>query len=270
MAGRWLRSQVGSSVRVAMTALRVGMAFGVGSLAAAAALAQQPQPAASPQHGQTLASTCLGCHGIEGYRNAYPDYAVPRLSGQHADYLQAALKEYRSDARQYPTMHLQALSLSDQDITDVATYLAGKPLVAATSSASPPQIPQPAVVCTSCHGQDGIGVSPTVSVTRRAARQLHRARAAGISDGLSQESDHERHGGFPEAGGHRHHRELLQQPEAGTPYGVPPLFQLDSLDRRKSLPAICAASPVTGIHPAAPGAARGRSLRCFRPAQALT
>jgi cytochrome c553 len=135
------------------------MAVGVGSLAAAAALAQQPQPAASPQHGQTLASTCLGCHGIEGYRNAYPDYAVPRLSGQHAQYLQDALKEYRSDARQYPTMHLQALSLSDQDITDVATYLAGKPLVA-PSSASPPQVPQPALVCTSCHGQDGIGVTP--------------------------------------------------------------------------------------------------------------
>lgn len=159
MAGRWLRSQVYSSVRVALTALRLGMAVGVGSLAAAAACAQQPQPAASPQHGQTLASTCLGCHGIEGYRNAYPDYAVPRLSGQHAQYLQDALKEYRSDARQYPTMHLQALSLSDQDITDVAAYLAGKPLAAA-SSASAPQIPQPAVVCTSCHGQDGIGVTP--------------------------------------------------------------------------------------------------------------
>jgi cytochrome c553 len=160
MAGRWLRSEVCSSVRVAMATLRVGMAVGIGSLAAAAAFAQQPQPAAaSPQRGQTLASTCLGCHGIEGYRNAYPDYAVPRLSGQHAQYLQDALKEYRSDARQYPTMHLQALSLSDQDITDVATYLAGKALVA-PGSASPPQVPQPAVVCTSCHGQDGIGVTP--------------------------------------------------------------------------------------------------------------
>jgi cytochrome c553 len=144
-----------------MSTLRVGMALGIGSLAATAAFAQQPQPAAapSPQHGQILASTCLGCHGIEGYRNAYPDYAVPRLSGQHAQYLQDALKEYRSDARQYPTMHLQAMSLSDQDITDVATYLAGQPLAAA-SGASPPQVPQPALVCTSCHGQDGIGVTP--------------------------------------------------------------------------------------------------------------
>jgi cytochrome c553 len=84
---------------------------------------------------------------------------VPRLAGQHPEYLAAALEEYRSDARQYPTMHLQALSLSDQDIADVAAYLASKPLVA-TSSASPPQVPQPAVVCTSCHGKDGIGVTP--------------------------------------------------------------------------------------------------------------
>lgn len=161
MAGRWLRSQVCSSVRVAATLLKVGVA-GLGSLAAVAAFAQQPQPAANPQRGESLAYTCLGCHGIEGYRNAYPDYAVPRLSGQHAEYLQDALKEYRSDARQYPTMHLQALSLSDQDIVDVATFLAGKPLAAASgaSAASQPEIPQPAVVCTSCHGRDGVGVTP--------------------------------------------------------------------------------------------------------------
>jgi cytochrome c553 len=142
-----------------MATLKIGVPVSLASLAAAAAFAQQPQPAGDAQRGATVASTCLGCHGIEGYRNAYPDYAVPRLSGQHAEYLQDALKEYRSDARQYPTMHLQALSLSDQEIADAAVYLAGKPLVAA-SSASPPQIPQAAAVCASCHGKDGIGVTP--------------------------------------------------------------------------------------------------------------
>jgi cytochrome c553 len=142
-----------------MTTLKVGVTVGLASIAAAAALAQQPQPTGDAQRGQEVASTCLGCHGIEGYRNAYPDYAVPRLAGQHAEYLQAALKEYRSDARQYPTMHLQALSLSDQQIADAAAYLASKPLVT-VSSASAPQIPQPAIVCASCHGKDGIGVTP--------------------------------------------------------------------------------------------------------------
>jgi cytochrome c553 len=161
MAGRWLlRSQVRSSVRVAMTALRVGVAIGLGALAAAPAFAQQAPVTGNAQRGATLASTCLGCHGIQGYRNAYPDYAVPRLAGQNPAYLEAALKEYRSGARDYPTMHLQALSLSDQDIADVAAYLASKPIVAATSSTSQPEPPQAAAVCTSCHGKNGIGVTP--------------------------------------------------------------------------------------------------------------
>ena len=142
-----------------MTALKVGLGLGLGSLAAATAFAQQPQPTGNAQRGATLASTCLGCHGIQGYRNAYPDYAVPRLAGQHPEYLVDALKEYRSGARQYPTMHLQALSLSDQDIADVAAYLASKPVVAA-SSTSQPQAPAAAAVCMSCHGANGIGVTP--------------------------------------------------------------------------------------------------------------
>ena len=144
-----------------MTALRVGVAVGLGSLVAATAFAQQPAPTGNAQRGASLASTCLGCHGIQGYRNAYPDYAVPRLAGQHPEYLVAALEEYRSGARQYPTMHLQALSLSDQDIADVAAYLASKPVVATTTAAATaPAPPQAAAVCASCHGRDGIGVTP--------------------------------------------------------------------------------------------------------------
>ena len=177
MSGRWLRSRVSSSVRVAMTALKVGLGVGLGSIVCATALAQQPQPAGNAQRGATLASTCLGCHGIQGYRNADPDYAVPRLAGQQAQYLASALQEYKSDARQYPTMHLQAMSLSDQDIADVAAYLASKPLVAASgSSASAPQVPQPALVCTSCHGKDGIGVTPMYpSLAGQHASYLSRA-----------------------------------------------------------------------------------------------
>ena len=159
MAGRWWGSCLGL----------------LGSLLAATALAQQPPLKGNPQQGEILASTCLGCHGIEGYRNAYPDYAVPRLSGQHADYLVAALGEYKSDARQYPTMHLQALSLSEQEIADVAAYLAGKPLVGASGTSAPP-VPQPAVVCTSCHGRDGIGVTPAYpSLAGQHASYIERA-----------------------------------------------------------------------------------------------
>lgn len=74
--------------------------------------------------GRELGYSCLGCHGIEGYRNAYPSYRVPKLGGQKAAYLVIALKGYRDGTRQHPTMTGQASSLSDKDIDDVATYLA--------------------------------------------------------------------------------------------------------------------------------------------------
>ena len=36
--------------------------------------------------------TCTGCHSSPGYRNAYPGYTVPKLGGQKADFLAAALR----------------------------------------------------------------------------------------------------------------------------------------------------------------------------------
>ncbi len=70
--------------------------------------------------GETLGYTCLGCHGVVGYRNAYPSYRVPKLGGQKAAYLVVALQGYRAGARSHPTMVAQASSLTDQQIDDVA------------------------------------------------------------------------------------------------------------------------------------------------------
>jgi cytochrome c553 len=128
------------------------------SALAASAYAQAQASPADAHRGRTLSYTCLGCHGIEGYKNAYPDYSVPELEGQHPEYLVAALHGYRDGDRSHLTMHSQASVLSDQDITDVAAYLAGKPL---TSDAKPQgTVPKAAVLCTSCHGQDGVAVVP--------------------------------------------------------------------------------------------------------------
>lgn len=77
--------------------------------------------------GRLKASTCMGCHGITGYNNVYPTYRVPKLGGQHAEYIVAALKEYRSGDRPHPTMHAQASTLSDQDIEDIAAFLSHAP-----------------------------------------------------------------------------------------------------------------------------------------------
>jgi cytochrome c553 len=47
---------------------------------------------------------------------------VPKLGGQHAQYLADALKGYRAGLRSHPTMRAQAATLSDQDIEDIAAY----------------------------------------------------------------------------------------------------------------------------------------------------
>ncbi len=97
---------------------------------AAACLLAGPALAADPpaiqgdaQAGAQKVSMCIGCHGILGYKAAYPElYHVPMIAGQNAPYIVAALKEYASGARSFPTMDAIARSLSEQDMADVAAY----------------------------------------------------------------------------------------------------------------------------------------------------
>jgi cytochrome c553 len=74
--------------------------------------------------GEIKAYTCMGCHGIPGYNNVYPTYEVPKVGGQHYEYLVLALHAYRDGERDHPTMQVQAQSLSDKDIEDVSAYFA--------------------------------------------------------------------------------------------------------------------------------------------------
>ena len=80
------------------------MAIAALSLLAGVFLAQPAAADGDAEAGMELAYSCLGCHGIEGYRNAYPSYRVPKLGGQKAAYLTIAIKGYRAGTRQHPTM----------------------------------------------------------------------------------------------------------------------------------------------------------------------
>ena len=75
--------------------------------------------------GKQLTYTCQGCHGVTGYKNAYPNYHVPKIGGQTSQYLANALSEYRTGKRKHPTMQAQAESFSEQDIADIAAFLSG-------------------------------------------------------------------------------------------------------------------------------------------------
>jgi cytochrome c553 len=90
---------------------------------AAAAPATATPPAGDAARGKQLTYTCQGCHGVEGYRNAYPNFHVPKIGGQSPQYLVNALNDYRQGKRKHPTMQAQAQSFSDQDIADIAAFL---------------------------------------------------------------------------------------------------------------------------------------------------
>ena len=113
------------------------------------------------ERGKELAYTCLGCHGIEGYRNAYPSFRVPKLGGQKAAYIVAAVKGYRDGERAHPTMVAQAESLTDQQVEDIAAYLAtmGTSTVEAGGSENVPAFDK-AATCVACHGENGISITP--------------------------------------------------------------------------------------------------------------
>ncbi|TMH03585.1 MAG: cytochrome c [Betaproteobacteria bacterium] len=66
---------------------------------------------------------CVGCHGILGWRTAFPEvYKVPKLGGQHEAYIVKALQEYKSGERTHPSMRAIAASLSDREMADLAAY----------------------------------------------------------------------------------------------------------------------------------------------------
>jgi cytochrome c553 len=93
---------------------------------ASTAPAAAPAPApltGDPARGKELTYTCQGCHGVTGYRNAYPNYHVPRIGGQAPQYIINALTEYKQGTRMHPTMQVQARSFSAQDIADIAAYI---------------------------------------------------------------------------------------------------------------------------------------------------
>jgi cytochrome c553 len=97
--------------------INLGVVAGALALTAATAFADGDSAA-----GKVKSQTCMGCHGIPNYTNVYPTYHVPRLGGQHAAYIVAALKAYKAGLRDHDTMHANAAGLNEQDMADIAAY----------------------------------------------------------------------------------------------------------------------------------------------------
>jgi|SRR5689334_23359703 len=138
-------------------ALRI---LGLVVLALAPLAVQAQAPTGDATRGKALAYTCNGCHAIPNYKNVYPTYSVPKLHGQRPEYLVSALKAYKSGERSHGTMHSQASSLNEQDMADVAVYLAGPQVLTQSKNDVPATArPKATEVCLACHGTNGVGIT---------------------------------------------------------------------------------------------------------------
>lgn len=111
----------------------------------------------SVEAGQQKAEMCIGCHGIPGYQNSFPEvHKVPKISGQSDKFIVSALTAYKKGDRKHPTMRGIAGSLSEQDMADLAAFYASHTDKTAAETASAPSDVVKALLekgaCASCHG----------------------------------------------------------------------------------------------------------------------
>lgn len=96
--------------------------------------------------GRRKTVTCNACHGQSGFKS------MPRLGGQSAAYLVAALHAYKEDKRVHATMRDVAHALSERDMADLAAHYASAPQVVGESVVTAPDV---VGRCATCHGVDG-------------------------------------------------------------------------------------------------------------------
>ena len=114
--------------------------------------------------GQTKVAVCAACHGVDG-NSIVPNW--PKIAGQHASYLERQLALVKSGDRSVPEMSGIVISLSDQDMADIAAYFSSQTTSAGLTDEAlrangellyrggnaETDIP----ACMSCHGPAGEG-----------------------------------------------------------------------------------------------------------------
>ena len=129
-------------------------------LAAASMTVSTAALAQDAKAGEKKVQMCIGCHNLPGYQSSFPEiYKVPKIAGQNAKYIVAALNAYKKGERKHPSMRGIATSLSDQDMADVAAYYEqlGKASPAPASVGEAPADIAKLLAkanCESCHGKN--------------------------------------------------------------------------------------------------------------------
>ena len=124
------------------------------------ASAQAQETKGDAKAAESKIAMCIGCHGIPGYQASFPEvYRVPKISGQNAKYIVAALNAYKKGERKHPSMRGISESLTDQDMADVAAYYeqhgrTDAPLKPAAAPSAQVDALIKKGACVSCHGDN--------------------------------------------------------------------------------------------------------------------
>ncbi len=123
------------------------------------------QAAGNADEGKTKSAVCAGCHAADGNSGLNPLW--PKLAGQHPQYIEKQLKDFKAGNRTDPLMAPMAMPLSEQDVADLAAYFSSQTKKIGTAAAD--QVAKgeqlfragnPATgvaACMACHGPTGTG-----------------------------------------------------------------------------------------------------------------
>jgi cytochrome c553 len=121
--------------------------------------------------GKAKSATCVACHSADG-NSLITQY--PKIAGQHAAYIEKQLAELKlgietsgEKGRYDPVMSPMAMSLSEQDMQDLAAYYSSMPI---SDNSTPEDVVEQGKVlylsgnaergltaCVACHGPRGNG-----------------------------------------------------------------------------------------------------------------
>ena len=115
--------------------------------------------------GKAKSATCAGCHGADG-NSANPEW--PKLAGQHADYLDKQLQDFKAGKeRNNAMMAPMVATLSEQDMADLAAYYSAQTIQMGAADKALVELgekiyrggnPSSGVAaCIGCHGPTGTG-----------------------------------------------------------------------------------------------------------------
>tara|TARA_B110000858_G_scaffold198524_1_gene266199 strand:+ start:7628 stop:8239 length:612 start_codon:yes stop_codon:yes gene_type:complete len=119
------------------------------------------------QAGQAKSALCGSCHGVDGNSLLAMN---PKLAGQSARYIVKQLQDFKSGARAGATMAAMVLSLSDQDMEDIAAWYASQQPTLQGANPDTVELAErlyragnseiDVAACSACHSPTGQGNAP--------------------------------------------------------------------------------------------------------------